>query len=787
MSGFFQELKQRRVFRVLLTYLVVGWAVIEVADTTFPYLRLPAWGVTLIIALVALGLPVSLVLAWSFQITPEGVRRDHGAGEVETEGVRQTVPWRGRAVWATVVVLAVVAGGVAYWLGRPAPEKPVDANAVVVLPFRTEGASDDVQYLGTGMADLLSVAFTGEVGPRALDARTVLSAWRRAGGEALTSSGSRTLARRLGAGQVLLGEVVGRPSSITVTASLTDATTSARGESLSVTGPVDSLPSLVTALAGKLLGVGAGEARYRIPALAGTPLAAVRAYLQGQEAYRNSRYAEAEDHYRAAMEADSTFALAAIGFRNAAIWEHDIPPSAAAALRLAWRHRDRLAPRDLEYLQALLGPGYPAPSTGSERLEAWERVVARAPDRAEAWFELGEQLFHYGALMDACGDTRDCAAKAQPAFQRAHELAPDWTTPMVHLLDVAFDLGERERGVALADSFLARDPGGIYGVMARGKKMALVGDTATILRMGRDALLNHEQSLWVLSTLSVAGKGIDRPLMLAGFDSAMAYAATDAQRRSILEQRYQLARNRGWPSVASQTLAAMARLNAPRWWLLERQVLDGLYWDGDPAESATAVAELQASLAGGTADTGNVRRQLCTLGQWSAAHDDLRRTTALRDRLRPAPDEAPSYDRMLGAACAAVLDAAAALLTHRADADAVLERADSILRQDPPIPVRDPLNLLLAHLFEKAGKPERALRCAERHAWDSGAALYASTYYRDVARFAAAAGRTDIATDYYGRYLAVRDDPEAPLVTQRDRARWELARLVQEGSQPSHP
>ncbi|MEJ2187420.1 MAG: hypothetical protein P8Z36_16050 [Gemmatimonadota bacterium] len=579
----------------------------------------------------------------------------------------------------------------------------------------------------------------------------------------------------------LLGEVVGRPSSITVTASLADATTSARGESLSVTGPVDSLPSLVEALAGKLLGVGAGEARYRIPALAGTPLPAVRAYLQGQEAYRNSRYVAAEGHFRAALEADSTFALAAIGFRNASIWEHDVPPSAGAALRLAWRHRDRLAPRDLEYLQALLGPAYPAPWVGAERLEAWERVVVRAPDRAEAWFELGEWLFHYGALMDACGDTRDCATRARPAFERAHELAPDWTTPMVHLLDIAVTLGERERGVALADSFLARQPGGIFDLRARAEKAMLMGDTAQVLRMGRDMLHDPTYSLWAASALSLRGKGISRPLLLAGFDSAMAHAATDAERRSILERRYRLARNRGWPSEASQTLAAMASYNAPRWWLLERQVLDGLYWDGDPAEAATAAAELQASLAGGTVGTGNMRRLLCTLGQWSAAHDDVRRVAALRDRLRPAPDEAPSYDRMTGTACAAVLGAAAALLTHPADADAVLERADSIMRQDPPIAVRDPLNLLLAHVFGEAGKPERALRCAQRHVGDPDADLYASTYYFDVARFAAAAGRSDIATDYYGRYLAIRDNPEEPLLVQRDRARWELAQLVGEG------
>jgi eukaryotic-like serine/threonine-protein kinase len=72
---FFSELRRRRVFRVAAAYAVVGWVLIEVSDTTFPHLNLPAWTVPLVIVLVAIGFPVALALAWAFDLTPDGIRR----------------------------------------------------------------------------------------------------------------------------------------------------------------------------------------------------------------------------------------------------------------------------------------------------------------------------------------------------------------------------------------------------------------------------------------------------------------------------------------------------------------------------------------------------------------------------------------------------------------------------------------------------------------------------------------------------------------------------------------
>ena len=74
---FLAELKRRNVVRVAVLYAVVGWLVLQVADLAMPRLGIPPWGVPLVIMLVVLGFPLALVLAWAFELTPEGIKRTH--------------------------------------------------------------------------------------------------------------------------------------------------------------------------------------------------------------------------------------------------------------------------------------------------------------------------------------------------------------------------------------------------------------------------------------------------------------------------------------------------------------------------------------------------------------------------------------------------------------------------------------------------------------------------------------------------------------------------------------
>ena len=74
--GLLVELKRRKVFRVGIAYVVVAWVLLQIGDIVFDFLEIPNWAGKLLLVLLLLGLPVALVLAWAFELTPEGIRRE---------------------------------------------------------------------------------------------------------------------------------------------------------------------------------------------------------------------------------------------------------------------------------------------------------------------------------------------------------------------------------------------------------------------------------------------------------------------------------------------------------------------------------------------------------------------------------------------------------------------------------------------------------------------------------------------------------------------------------------
>ena len=73
--NFFAELKRRNVYKVAVAYAIVGWLLIQIATQTFPFFEIPSWSVRLVVLLVALGFPAAVVLAWAYELTPEGIKR----------------------------------------------------------------------------------------------------------------------------------------------------------------------------------------------------------------------------------------------------------------------------------------------------------------------------------------------------------------------------------------------------------------------------------------------------------------------------------------------------------------------------------------------------------------------------------------------------------------------------------------------------------------------------------------------------------------------------------------
>src|SRR5947209_20363354 len=73
--NFFSELKRRNVYKVAVAYAVVGWLLVQVATQVFPFFEIPNWAIRLVVLLIVIGFPVALVIAWAFELTPEGLKR----------------------------------------------------------------------------------------------------------------------------------------------------------------------------------------------------------------------------------------------------------------------------------------------------------------------------------------------------------------------------------------------------------------------------------------------------------------------------------------------------------------------------------------------------------------------------------------------------------------------------------------------------------------------------------------------------------------------------------------
>src|SRR5437868_8968860 len=73
-KNFFGELKRRNVYKIAVAYAVVAWLLIQIATQVFPFFEIPNWAVRLVVLVIMIGFPVALILAWAFELTPEGIK-----------------------------------------------------------------------------------------------------------------------------------------------------------------------------------------------------------------------------------------------------------------------------------------------------------------------------------------------------------------------------------------------------------------------------------------------------------------------------------------------------------------------------------------------------------------------------------------------------------------------------------------------------------------------------------------------------------------------------------------
>jgi TolB-like protein/Flp pilus assembly protein TadD len=446
----FAELKRRKVFKVAAVYGAVAFVLLQVADLLGQGLRLPESFMPFITAVILLGFPLALILAWAFEVTPEGVQRTGAAAAGEIEGIlAEPASKRWPAGLLALLGVAALLGGT-WWAGRQSATQALDDDdrpealelayatpnedprpSIAVLPFVNMSADEEQEYFSDGITEeiLNTLANVREL---RVSGRTSTFAYKD------QDKDLRAIGEELGVQYIVEGSVRREGDQLRITAQLIDANDGSHVWSEQYDRQLESIfaiqSEIATAIADELrVPLGLSDPSELVQPVA--DLEAYDLYLAARSKMRTRGAAlnEAVDLFEAAIARDSFWAPAWAGLAEATelrLWYPEAFGGALADSAASLREleaAERAARRALE-----LDPRSPSANValGSvlrDRLEwnaserAYRDALSIDPDNAEAHQQVGELLLATGRIARAVHEM-DRAALLDPAPIRIYQL-----------------------------------------------------------------------------------------------------------------------------------------------------------------------------------------------------------------------------------------------------------------------------------------------------------------------------------------------------------------------------
>jgi len=231
--NFFSELQRRNVYRLAVTYAVVSWLLIQIVTQVFPFFEIPAWAVRMVILLLLLGFPVALILAWAFELTPEGIKRTEEVAPHES--IRHHT---GRKLLAFAAIVAAIALGMLLVqfarrmsatvrqdsppaVSEVMPGQVIPEKSIAVLPFSNLSAHEESGFFTDGVQDEI-LANLAKVADLKVISRSSVMVYKSG-----LPRNMREIGRQLGVAHLLEGSVQRSKNRVKVMAQLIDARTDA--------------------------------------------------------------------------------------------------------------------------------------------------------------------------------------------------------------------------------------------------------------------------------------------------------------------------------------------------------------------------------------------------------------------------------------------------------------------------------------------------------------------------------------------------------------------------------
>jgi len=529
----FAELKRRNVFRVAAAYGIVSWLLVEVASVVVPALRLPEWALTLLVFLVIAGFPLALILAWAFELTPEGIKREAAVDPAEsiTQQTGRRLDFAIIALLALAVVLLVVDH---YFLeadreqteaaAEPAlaTEPVARGKSIAVLPFDNISPNPEDAYFADGIHDEV-LAQLSRIRDLKVISRTSVMRYSGKDRPSLPQ-----IAAELGVANILEGSVRLAGNRVRITTQLIEAQgdahlwTETYDRELTAVNIFAIQSDVAETVADALQAALSPEEKDRLATTPTENLAAYQAYMLGKQQLRkltSSALEEAGNYFQRAIDLDPNFALAYVGLADthtAQVWSSGLPP---------------------------------------------EELLANAQAATDKALELDAQLGEaYNSLAQIKWTKRDSEG-AEVAFRRALELNPNYGEVYSGYGELLRDVfGRPEEALALHRKAIELDP-----------LSAAISD-----QLGRDLSVMgrpDEALAWLKKALDV---NPDHPLILMAIVDHYWYVAGQLDEAVVwLEKARSI--DPGDPSVPANlgwVFLDLGDLNAAQYWI-ERSIALG--------------------------------------------------------------------------------------------------------------------------------------------------------------------------------------------------------------------
>lgn len=510
-KAFFGELKRRNVYKVAIAYAVVGWLLTQVATQVFPFFEIPNWGIRMVVLIIAIGFPIALIIAWAFELTPEGLKRTAVADREAAKPSRKNA-------WIYVVIIAAAISVGLFSISRHTLRNqqagPVEAMAksIAVLPFANLSGNPENAYFAAGVQDEI-ITRLARIGQ--LKVVSCLSTQRfKSAPDDLPA-----IAKQLGVANVLQGSVQRSADAVRVNVQLVKAETDTHlwadtfDRKLTDVFQIES--DIAKTIAEKLKAKLTGSEEDAISVKPTSDLEAHQLYLKGRYLWNRrtgDNLKKALSYFQQAAEKDPNYALAYTGIADSCA----LIPVYGAGMPQDYYPRAKAAAQKSVQLDDTLG---------------------------EAHTSLANVFFRYLELAQSAKEF-ERSIELNPNYPTAHE----WYGRLTLLATGQFDraMAEAKRAVELDPiSPIGRtDVATVYMVARRYDEA--IAQLRNTLETDPDFYWAHRQLGLTLELKGAPGDAIgeyqraaqlnDDPRVLAFIGHALASLGRQAEARAILAQ-----------------------------------------------------------------------------------------------------------------------------------------------------------------------------------------------------------------------------------------------------------